>query len=105
MGWRSKSSCSRPRSGYGFSTFSTSSRTLSGAPDKTLSLHEAALHGSSHYDLPAVLRWFTANIGVQHVHHLCSRYRLSQVLRDYPELDAVGRLTLTKSLGCVRLVL
>jgi omega-6 fatty acid desaturase (delta-12 desaturase) len=75
------------------------------APDKTLSLHEAALHGSSHYDLPAVLRWFTANIGVQHVHHLCNRYRLSQVLRDCPELDAVGRLTLTKSLGCVRLVL
>jgi acyl-lipid omega-6 desaturase (Delta-12 desaturase) len=36
-------------------------------------LHEAALHGSSHYDLPALLRWFTANIGVHHVHHLCSR--------------------------------
>ena len=33
----------------------------------------AALHGSSHYDLPAVLRWFTANIGVHHIHHLCSR--------------------------------
>ena len=31
-------------------------------------LHEAALHGSSHYDLPNVLRWFTANIGVHHVH-------------------------------------
>ena len=42
-------------------------------------LHEAALHGSSHYDLPGILRWFTANIGVHHVHHLCSRipyYRL-----------------------------
>lgn len=41
--------------------------------------HEAALHGSSHYDLPGILRWFTANIGVHHVHHLCSRipyYRL-----------------------------
>jgi omega-6 fatty acid desaturase (delta-12 desaturase) len=36
-------------------------------------LHEAALHGSSHYDLPGILRWFTANIGVHHVHHLCSR--------------------------------
>ena len=39
----------------------------------------AAILGSSHYDLPAVLRWFTANIGVHHVHHLCSRipfYRL-----------------------------
>jgi fatty acid desaturase len=36
-------------------------------------LHEAALHGSSHYELPSILRWFTANIGVHHVHHLCSR--------------------------------
>jgi omega-6 fatty acid desaturase (delta-12 desaturase) len=70
--------------------------------------HEAALHGSSHYDLPGVLRWFTANIGVHHVHHLCSRipyYRLSQVLRDHPELKGVGRLTLWQSFGCVRLTL
>ena len=73
-----------------------------------LDLHEAALHGSSHYDLPHVLRWFTANIGVHHVHHLCSRipyYRLPGVLRDHPELGEVGRLTLMQSLGCVRLVL
>jgi acyl-lipid omega-6 desaturase (Delta-12 desaturase) len=71
-------------------------------------LHEAALHGSSHYDLPGILRWFTANIGMHHVHHLCSRipyYRLPHVLRDHPELGAVGRLTLMQSLGCVRLVL
>src|SRR5690606_30650200 len=34
---------------------------------------EAALHGSSHLDLPPVLRWMTANIGVHHVHHLSSR--------------------------------
>jgi acyl-lipid omega-6 desaturase (Delta-12 desaturase) len=70
--------------------------------------HEAALHGSSHYDLPSVLRWFTANIGVHHVHHLCSRipyYRLPRVLRDHPELGGVGRLTLLQSFACVRLVL
>ncbi|MEJ0097611.1 MAG: fatty acid desaturase [Bauldia sp.] len=69
---------------------------------------EASLHGSSHYDLPRVLRWFTANIGVHHVHHLSSRipyYRLREVLRDHPELAGVGRLTLLQSLGCVRLVL
>lgn len=72
------------------------------------SLHDAALHGSSHYDLPALLRWFTANIGVHHVHHLCSRipyYRLSSVLRDHPELREIGRLTLLESLRCVRLAL
>jgi omega-6 fatty acid desaturase (delta-12 desaturase) len=69
---------------------------------------EAALHGSSHYDLPAVLRWFTANIGVHHVHHLSSRipfYRLPEVLRDHPELANVGRLSLLESFRCVRLVL
>jgi omega-6 fatty acid desaturase (delta-12 desaturase) len=68
----------------------------------------AALHGSSHYDLPAVLRWFTANIGVHHVHHLSSRipfYRLPGALRDHPGLANVGRLTLVQSLACVRLVL
>ena len=41
--------------------------------DEGWNFHEAALRGSSHYDLPNVLRWFTANIGVHHVHHLCSR--------------------------------
>ena len=68
----------------------------------------AALTGSSHYDLPAVLRWFTANIGLHHIHHLSSRipyYRLPAVLRDHPELRNVGRLGLWQSLGCVRLVL
>jgi omega-6 fatty acid desaturase (delta-12 desaturase) len=69
---------------------------------------EAGLHGSSHYDLPGVLRWFTANIGVHHVHHLASRipfYRLPEVMRDFPELKDVSRLTLVQSLGCIRLVL
>jgi omega-6 fatty acid desaturase (delta-12 desaturase) len=78
------------------------------ARDESWNFHEAALHGSSHYDLPIVLRWFTANIGVHHVHHLCSRipyYRLPQVLRDHPQLSAVGRLTLFESLRCVRKVL
>jgi omega-6 fatty acid desaturase (delta-12 desaturase) len=71
-------------------------------------LQHAALKGSSHYDLPAVLRWFTANIGVHHVHHLSSRipyYRLGRVLRDHPELKDVGRLTLWQSFRCVRLAL
>lgn len=69
---------------------------------------EAALHGSSYYHLPAPLRWLTANIGVHHVHHLSSRipfYRLPEVLRDFPELANVGRLTILQSLKCVRLAL
>ncbi len=78
------------------------------AHGRAWSLHEAALHGSSHYALPGPLRWFTANIGVHHVHHLCSRvpcYRLPLVLRDHPNLEGIGRLTLLQSLKCVRLVL
>jgi omega-6 fatty acid desaturase (delta-12 desaturase) len=74
----------------------------------TWNLHEAALHGSSHYHLPIVLRWFTANIGMHHIHHLCSRipyYRLPLVLRHHPDLGGIGRLTLGASLGCVRLAL
>ena len=78
------------------------------AHDNEWNLHEAALHGSSHYDLPRILRWFTANIGVHHVHHLCSRipfYRLQRVLSDYPDLRGVNRLTLLQSFFAVRLVL
>jgi len=73
-----------------------------------VTFQEAALHGSSHYDLPGILRWFTANIGVHHVHHLCSRipyYRLQRALRDHPELRGVNRLTLLQSFPCVRLAL
>jgi acyl-lipid omega-6 desaturase (Delta-12 desaturase) len=76
--------------------------------DADWNLHTGALHGSSHYDLPPVLRWFTANIGIHHVHHLCSRipsYRLGKALRDHPELRAVSRLTLMESFRCPRLAL
>ncbi|MGI9522645.1 MAG: fatty acid desaturase [Hyphomicrobiaceae bacterium] len=76
------------------------------AAESDWNFHDAALHGSSHYDLPAVLRWFTANIGMHHVHHLCSRipyYRLPAVLHDYPELADVTRFTLKQSLASVRL--
>jgi acyl-lipid omega-6 desaturase (Delta-12 desaturase) len=69
---------------------------------------EAALQGSSYYDLPPPLMWFTGNIGVHHLHHLSSRipfFRLGKVLRKYPELKQVGRLTLLESLRCVRLTL
>ena len=71
-------------------------------------VHTGALHGSSHYDLPPVLRWFTANIGIHHVHHLCSRipcYRFGEALRDHPELQDVSRLTLKESVRCLGLAL
>jgi acyl-lipid omega-6 desaturase (Delta-12 desaturase) len=76
--------------------------------DKDWDLHDAALHGSSHYDLPAPLRWISANIGIHHVHHLYNRipfYRLTEVLRDHPVLAEVQRLTLMESFACVKLQL
>ena len=42
------------------------------------------------------------------MHHLCSRipyYRLPRVIRENPELGAIGRLTLWESIKCVRLTL
>jgi omega-6 fatty acid desaturase (delta-12 desaturase) len=76
--------------------------------DSSWNMHEAALHGSSHYDLPLVLRWLSGNIGVHHVHHLCSRipfYRLPEVLKNHPELNETSKLTIRESLETVRLVL
>ncbi|MGI4745022.1 MAG: fatty acid desaturase family protein [Janthinobacterium lividum] len=32
--------------------------------------NQAALHGASHLKLPRVLQWFSANIGLHHIHHL-----------------------------------
>jgi omega-6 fatty acid desaturase (delta-12 desaturase) len=72
------------------------------------SFHSSAVHGSSHYDLPPVLRWFSANIGVHHVHHLASRipfYRLPEVLREVPALARCSRVTIGQSFRAVRLVL
>ncbi len=78
------------------------------AHDGEWSFHETALYGSSYYELPAPLRWMTANIGVHHVHHLVSRipfYRLPEVLKDYPPLREISRVTLRQSLQCARLAL
>jgi omega-6 fatty acid desaturase (delta-12 desaturase) len=78
------------------------------ADDEDWSAQEAALYGSSHYDLPRPLRWMTANIGLHHVHHLSSRipfYRLPEVLRDHTELRELGRITLRESFGALWLVL
>ncbi|WP_371169875.1 fatty acid desaturase [Aliiroseovarius sp. 2305UL8-7] len=74
--------------------------------EENWALHDAALEGSSHYVMPAVLQWFSANIGIHHVHHLYSRipfYRLTEVLRDHAELAQANRLTIGESLACARL--
>ncbi len=71
-------------------------------------VQEAALLGSSYYDLPPILMWMSANIGIHHVHHLSSKipyYRLPSVLEDLPALRALRRLTILESFRCVRLAL
>jgi len=76
--------------------------------DDAWNFHAAGLDGSSYYDLPAILHWFTGNIGVHHIHHLSSRipnYRLLKCFRENPELQQVTRLSLWGSLKCARLKL
>lgn len=68
----------------------------------------AALHGSSYYVLPRAAQWLTANIGIHHVHHLCSRvpyYQLPKVMDALPALRDVGRISFWDSLRSVRLTL
>ena len=68
----------------------------------------AALLGSSFYDLPRILNWFTGNIGLHHIHHLNSmipNYRLQDCLNASPELKALNHLTLMESFKCAHLKL
>jgi len=68
----------------------------------------AALEGSSYLKLPAVLQFFTGNIGFHHVHHLSvgvPNYNL-QAAHDATEgLKAVPVLTLRDALHATRLKL
>jgi len=62
----------------------------------------AAIRGSSFLKLPAVLRWFSGNIGYHHVHHLVPRvpnYRLRACHEACEELFGTARvLTLREAL-------
>lgn len=66
---------------------------------------QAGLKGSSFYQLPGWLQWFTGNIGFHHIHHLSSKipnYRLAQCHRENPEFQ-VDPLTIRESLVSLRL--
>jgi omega-6 fatty acid desaturase (delta-12 desaturase) len=68
----------------------------------------AALRGSSYYKLPALLMWFTGNIGLHHIHHLSPRvpnYRLQACHDASPLFRQVPVMTLRTSLRTVRLAL
>jgi omega-6 fatty acid desaturase (delta-12 desaturase) len=69
---------------------------------------EAALLGSSYLKLPKVLQFFTANIGLHHVHHLSARipnYNLQRAHDENPIFHDVPTLTLWDGLRAVRLKL
>jgi omega-6 fatty acid desaturase (delta-12 desaturase) len=76
------------------------------ARDGEWNFYKAALEGSSYYQLPRVLQWFTGNIGLHHIHHLQPRipnYRLQQCYDAVPAVQAVTPVTLRSSLRSLRL--
>jgi omega-6 fatty acid desaturase (delta-12 desaturase) len=72
-------------------------------------LSGAALHGSSYLKLPRILRWFTADIGVHHVHHLrpgIPNYRLRDCHEAcQPMTAAVTTITIGDALKAPSFVL
>lgn len=76
------------------------------ARDREWNQYQAAMLGASHYKLPLVLRWFTGNIGVHHIHHLQPRipnYNLNRALAAIPPEEEPKPLTLLGSLKAVRI--
>jgi acyl-lipid omega-6 desaturase (Delta-12 desaturase) len=71
---------------------------------------DAAMRGSTHLVTGALMRWFTGNIGLHHVHHLNARipfYRLPEAMAALPELQApiVTTLHPRDVMACLRVAL
>jgi omega-6 fatty acid desaturase (delta-12 desaturase) len=69
--------------------------------DKDWDYKKMALEGSSFFKLPAVLRWFTGNIGFHHIHHLgptIPNYNLPKVYEENELFRQVKPITLFKSI-------
>ena len=66
---------------------------------------KACLEGSSYYKLPAILHFFTGNIGFHHLHHLSHlipNYYLPQCNKEHPELIA-GSITLGDTIELLKI--
>jgi omega-6 fatty acid desaturase (delta-12 desaturase) len=75
---------------------------------KSWSYADAALRGSSYLKLPRVLRFFSGNIGLHHVHHLSARvpnYRLQRAHDENAIFHDVPVLTLRQGMRAFRLKL
>lgn len=69
---------------------------------------QAAVKGSSFFNFPGILRWFTANIGYHYIHHLNYRipnYNLDRCYREIPELQEVKTLTYSQMNRSITLAL
>lgn len=50
----------------------------------------SAIRGSSFYNLPKIIHWFSGNIGYHHIHHLNSKipsYNLARCAKENPDLQ------------------
>lgn len=68
----------------------------------------AAITGSSHLRMPALLNWFTGHIGLHHVHHLGPKipnYRLKRAHEENPIFAEAPVLTLRTAWRTLRLTL
>lgn len=69
----------------------------------------AALKGSSHLQLPAILNWLTCDIGLHHIHHLSSRipnYKLRACMAGNKTLqDIAPKLSLWRAMASMHLAL
>src|SRR5213075_2736831 len=77
-------------------------------PHSDWSYLDAALRGSSHLKLPAVLRWFTGSIGLHHVHHVAPRipnYRLQECHDSSEVFHQSPTITLRSGMAAMRLAL
>ncbi|HNX24615.1 MAG TPA: fatty acid desaturase [Spirochaetota bacterium] len=58
---------------------------------------KAAMDGSSFYNLPGILRWFSGSIGYHHIHHLKPRipnYKLRKCYNNIPELQEITPISI-----------
>jgi omega-6 fatty acid desaturase (delta-12 desaturase) len=67
---------------------------------------DMALHGSSFFKLPVLLRWFSGNIGFHHIHHLGPRipnYNLVKCHEENPMFQEVDSISLFQSFHSLKL--
>lgn len=83
-------------------------RTVYWAHNTDWDRFRAAMEGCSLYMMPALLRWFTGNIGFHHIHHLSPRipnYRLKECYDAIPELQQIQPIPFLSGLRNIALSL